>query len=419
MASVTTASWLALDWRTLGLVWVVLALALSLILPVASRAQGVGSLQVQLMNGTPGGAEPGAGIPVVLHIYQGGTEIETQETLTEADGSFQFDGLAIGPDLEYWPEVRYQDAFFTSPEPFQFAGEDTALSGTLTVYETTNDDSDIRLDSVHMIAESFGEVLRLSEIHLFGNGGDKAFIGNAGDSEQGMTVFVPLPENAVGLSFGEGVAEDQYIQVEGGLMGTEPVPPGTETALAFFSYHLMVAGDSIPLERGFAYPVGTLNVLVAQPGLTLNSGQLQSRGLELFQGRQYELYSTQSLGPDTPLALEFIPVAEAPGDTGTAEGPASSGESMTGATPRGNQTVILWLGVGLAVLAVAGVVVYSMAARPPAAEAAGAADLASNPEAQAQLAQLVDLEDAFEAGQVDEGDYERRRAEIYEEIRSL
>jgi hypothetical protein len=81
--------------------------------------------------------------------------------------------------------------------------------------------------------------------------------------------------------------------------------------------------------------------------------------------------------------------------------------------------VILWLGVGLAVLAVAGVVVYSMAARPPAAEAAGAADLASNPEAQAQLAQLVDLEDAFEAGQVDEGDYERRRAEIYEEIRSL
>jgi hypothetical protein len=223
----------------------------------------------------------------------------------------------------------------------------------------------------------------------------------------------------VGLSFGEGVAEDQYIQVEGGLMGTEPVPPGTETALAFFSYHLMVAGDSIPLERGFAYPVGTLNVLVAQPGLTLNSGQLQSRGLELFQGRQYELYSTQSLGPDTPLALEFIPVAEAPGDTGTAEGPASSGESMTGATPRGNQTVILWLGVGLAVLAVAGVVVYSMAARPPAAEAAGAADLASNPEAQAQLAQLVDLEDAFEAGQVDEGDYERRRAEIYEEIRSL
>jgi hypothetical protein len=419
VASVASASWPGLDRRTFGLVWVVLVLALSLVMPMAARAQGTGSLQVQLVNGTPGGAELGAGIPVVLHIYQGGTEIDTQETLTEADGGFQFDGLDTGPDMEYWSEVLYQDAFFTSAEPFRFDGEETALSGTLTVYETTDDASEIRLDSVHVIAESFGEVLRVSEIHLFGNGGDKAFTGNAGDSEQGMTVFIPLPENAVGLSFGEGVAEDQYIQVEGGLMGTEPVPPGTETALAFFSYHLMVTGESVPLEQRFAYPVTNMNMLVAQPGLTLNSDQLQSRGLELFQGRQYELYSTQNLGPETPLALELIPVAEVSGDTGTAEAPASSGERMTGATPRGNQPLILWLGVGLSVLAVAGVVVYSVVSRPRAVAEAGAADLASDPEAKAQLAELADLEDAFQAGQVDEAAYERRRAEIYEEIRSL
>jgi hypothetical protein len=419
VSSVASAPWPGLDRRTFGLVWVILVLAVSLLLPVASRAQGTGSLQVQLVNGTPGGTELGVGIPVVLHIYQGGTEVETRETLTEADGSFQFDGLDTGPDLEYWPEVRYQDSFFTSAEPFQFADGQTALSGTLTVYETTNDDSAIRLDSVHVIAESFGEVLRISEIHLFGNGGDKAFIGNPEDSEQGMTVFIPLPENAVGLSFGEGVAEDQYIQVEGGLMGTEPVPPGTETALAFFSYHLMVTGESVPLEQRFAYPVTNMNMLVAQPGLTLNSDQLQSRGLELFQGRQYELYSTQNLGPEISLALEFIPVTEVSGDTGALGSPASSGAGMTGATPRGNQLLILWIGVGLAVLAVAGVVVYSMAAGPPAVAAAGRADLASNPKARGQLAALADLEDAFEAGQVNEVAYERRRAELYEEIRSL
>jgi hypothetical protein len=400
------------------LVWLTLVVALGLILPVASWAQGAGSLQVQVVNGTPGGTEPGAGIPVILHTYQGTTEIETREALTEADGSFQFDGLDTGPDLEYWPEVRYQDAFFTSAEPFQFAAEQTALSGTLTVYETTTNDSAIRVDSVHVIAESFGEVLRISEIHLFGNGGDKAFIGNAGDSEQGMTVFIPLPENAVGLSFGEGVAEDQYIQVEGGLMGTEPVPPGTETALAFFSYHLMVTGESVPLEQRFAYPVTNMNMLVAQPGLTLNSDQLQSRGLELFQGRQYELYSTLNLGPDTPLALEFIPMEGVSGDAGTTAAPASGGERETGATPRGNQPLILWLGIGLSVVAVAGVVVYSMTVRSSAA-AGGAPDLASNPEAQAQLAELADLEDALEAGQVDEVAYERRRAEIYEELRAL
>ena len=419
VASVAMAPRPGLDHRTLGLVWLAFVVALGLMLPVAAWAQGAGSLQVQVVNGTPGGAEPGAGIPVILHIYQGATEIETREALTESDGSFQFDGLDTGSDLEYWPEVRYQDAFFTSAEPFQFASEQTALNGTLTVYETTNDDSAIRLDSVHVIAESFGEVLRISEIHLFGNGGDKAFIGNASDSEQGMTVFIPLPENAVGISFGEGVAEDQYIQVEGGLMGTEPVPPGTETALAFFSYHLMVTGDSVPLEQRFAYPVTNMNMLVAQPGLTLNSDQLQSRGLELFQGRQYELYSTLNLGPDTPLALEFIPVAGVSGDAGTTEAPAPGVERVTAVTPRGSQPLILWIGVGLSILAVAGVVVYTVATRPPAAAATGATDLASNPKARDQLAALADLEDAFEAGEVDEVAYERRRAEIFKELRSL
>jgi hypothetical protein len=410
---------LGLGSRTFGLVWVGLALFLSLVLPVTSLAQGAGSLEGQLVNGTAGGAEMGSGIPVVLHVYQGEAEIETRETTTGADGGFQFQGLDTGPDLEYWPEALYQDAFFTSAESLRFDGEQTVLSATITVYETTQDDSDIRLDSVHVIAESFGEVLRISEIHLFGNGGDRAFIGNPGDSEQGMTVFIPLPENAVGLSFGEGVDEDLYVQVEGGLMGTEPVPPGTETALAFFSYHLMVTGDSVPLEQRFAYPVTNLNMLVAQPGLTLSSDQLQSRGLELFQGRQYELYATQNLGPETPLAVEFIPMAGSSGEPGTEEVPGSSGERMTGATPRGNQPLILWIGVGLAALAVLGAVIYPLVDRRPPAATTSAADLVSNPKAQGPLAELAELEDAYEAGQVDETTFERRQAEIYEELRSL
>lgn len=92
---------------------------------------------------------------------------------------------------------------------------------------------------------------------------------------------------------------------------------------------------------------------------------------------------------------------------------------MTGATPRGNQPLILWLGVGLAALAVIAVVVYSMTARQPAAATSGGVDLASNPKAQGQLVELADLEEAFEAGEVDEAAYEHRRTEIYEELRSL
>jgi len=410
---------LSIYGRMRRLSWVCLAVGLSLVLAATVWAQGAGSLEGHLVNGTTGGAEVGAGVPVVLHVYQGATEIETRETTTGADSDFRFEGLDTVPDLEYWPEALYQDALYTSAEPYRFDGEQTALDATITVYETTDDDSAVRLDSVHVIAESFGEVLRISEIHLFGNSGDRAFIGSPGDSEQGMTVFIPLPENAVGLSFGEGVDENQYIQVEGGLMGTEPIPPGTETALAFFSYHLMVTGESVPLMQQFAYPVTNFNMLVAQPGLALSSDQLQSRGIELFQERQYELYSTQNLGPETPLALEFTPLADSSGEPGTGEMPASNGERMAGATPRGNQPLILWIGVGLAALTLLGAVVYPMVDRRPTASTASAADLASNPKAQGLLAELAELKDAYAAGQVDDATFEGRRAQIYEELRSL
>ncbi len=273
----------------------------------------------------------------------------------------------------------------------------------------------IRLDSVHMIAESFGEVLRISEIHLFGNGGDQAYIGEGGDPSQG-TVFIPLPQNAVGVGFGEDVAEDRFLQVEGGLMDTEPVPPGTESSVIFFSYHLMVTGDTVPLERRFAYPVANFNILVVQPGLTVNSDQLQFLGIEQFEGRQYEVYTAEDLGRDAPLDMEFVPVEI---DNAQAGMPPSSAQAGTGAATRGNQRLLLWIGVALAALTVVGAAIYPQVARRSAATPAPASSLASSPRARRLLAELADLEDAFEAGEIDEVTYERQRSEKREELKSL
>jgi hypothetical protein len=274
----------------------------------------------------------------------------------------------------------------------------------------------IRLDSVHMIVESFDQVLRITEIHLFGNGGDEAYAGESGDASQG-TVFIPLPENAVGLAYGEGVADDRFLDVEGGLMDTEPVPPGTQSSEVVFSYHLLVAGETVPLERRFAYPVTNLNVLVAQPGLTLKSEQLEFMGTQAFEDRQYELYRASDLAPDTPLMMELVPVDTG---SGTAVGmPPASDQGGAGSAATGNQRLLLGIGLGLAVLAVVVALVYPQLVRRPATAAGSASNLAANPKARPLLVELADLEDAFESGQIDEVTYERRRAEKREELRSL
>ena len=65
-------------YGALGLV--VLCLLFSLAGTAAVFAQDEGSIQGQVVNGTPGGSEVGAGIPVILHVLLGEAEVNAVET---------------------------------------------------------------------------------------------------------------------------------------------------------------------------------------------------------------------------------------------------------------------------------------------------------------------------------------------------
>jgi hypothetical protein len=397
-------------------------------LPSVVQAQDSGILEGEVVNGTAGGPEVGAGVPAVLRVVQAGAAAEPLETTTDADGRFRFEGLETEPNVQYWPEVLYQGVSYRSTEPYQFDGGESAttptLTATVTVYETTDDDANIALDSAHLIAESFGQVLRISEIHLVRNSGDRTYVGRAEEDGTFTTLWIPLPQDAVGLAFEQDTAPDRFVQVEGGLIDTEPVPPGQESSVLFFSYHLMVTDALVPLVREFAYPVTNLNVLVAQPGLILISDQLQARGPQSFQGRQYEFYTIENLAANTPLRMNFQPVAVPsdgqgmPGDSSSAA-PSSASQSLSTAATRGNQGLLRWFGFGLAALAVAGAFVYAQTSRRSPSRYKAAPDLAANPNAQGLLSELADLQERYEAGDIDKASYERRRAELYEEIKSL
>lgn len=398
--------------------WAWLALAMVLALAAGVRAQGTGSLEGQVLNGTNGGPDIGAGVPVTLRVFRGESELEALETTTSGDGSFRFDGLDMDAALRYWPEATYQEVSYPAAEAYQFDGDQASLNVTLMVYETTDDDGSITLDSVHLIAESFGEVLRISEIYVLGNSGDRTYIGRGGDGEQPATVHIRLPQNAVGIAFEQDASAERFVEVEGGVVDTEPVPPGRETSLAFFSYHLMVADDTVPLERRFAYPVSTLNMLVAQPGLTVRSDQLISGGQDIFQDREYQFYETRDLAADTPLSMEFVPVADAATGQGAMTASGESDVAVGGTSVRGSQGMLRGLGLALVVLVLFGAIVYALSTRRLPSAAVQAPDLASDPKARRLLAELADLEEAREAGEVDEAAYERRRGEIYEALKS-
>jgi len=394
------------------------SLLLAVVLVVPLQAQEGGILEGEVVNETPGGTAPGEGLAVTLHILRNGNEIETRETTTGAEGRFRFEGLDQDPALEYWVEAVYEDAPYSSAMPVQFEAGAETISATIPVYESSDDDSAVRLNSVHVIAESFGQVLRISEIHMFSNDGDRTFAGSGQGPSPGTTVFIPLPANAVGVAFSEEDPAGRYVEAEGGVWDTEPVTPGADTSLVFLSYHLMVADQAATLERSFAYPVTAFNILATQPGLTLQSGQLIDQGTQSFQGREYAFYIAEDLQAGEELVLNFVVDEAAAAGSAMPGAETQAAPATTQPAGAGQQGLLRTMGIVLVCLAVGAAVVYPLAVKRPRAAAPAAAPALSDPRRRPLLEELADLENAHEEGRLDEADYEQQRARIYEALRS-
>ncbi len=402
-------------WLVFRLVLLALVASLTLSPIVQAQAGGPGIVDGQVVNGTEGAAQVGAGIPVNLYVLEGELAEEILSTVTDSDGRFRFEGLDTSAELTYWVEAVYADVAYSSADLLQYAEGQTELEATVTVYETTADDSGVQLDLVHIFAESFGQVLRISETHLFGSSDDRTYIGEQDAEGRRLTVFVPVAGDVVGFALGEGLDEDRFLTVDGGLVDSEPVRPGSLMSEVRFSYHLMVTGKPIMLERYFAYPVADLTVLVAQPGLLLSSPQLQSMGSQSIQGAQYEILQGQVPNPEQPVVLELTAVEVVEGTTGA----GAMGDQTTSGAPAGSaQRVLLWIGVFTATLVVfaAAFLAVRFQGQPAGRRTVSDPGQAFDPKARRLIAVLADLEDAYEAGEVDEADYVRQRMDIFREL---
>ncbi len=407
-----------------GLTTLVLAcLLLALVLVVPLQAQEGGIIEGRVVNGTPGGPPVGTGVPVTLHVLRNGSEVETRETTTTAGGSFRFDGLDPDPDLGYWLEAVYLDVPYSSAAPVEFAGQAQAAATTINVYEVSDDDSGVRLHSVHVIAESFGQVVRISEIHMFSNDSDRTFAGNGEGPSPDASVFIPLPAGAVGLAFSDEDPAGRYVEADDGVWDTEPVAPGEDTSLVFLSYHLMVGDEPITVVRTFAYPVDAFNILVTQPGLTLQSEQLVDEGLQSFQGRDYAFYVAEDLAVGAELVMDLTVDEAAAAGSGMPGTESPSVPAPTVPAEEGQQGLLRILGFVLAGFAVVAAVAYPQLRKR---RAGVPSDVASRPglpegltpEQRRLIEELADLEDARQEGRVDKAGYEQRRAQIYEALRS-
>ena len=135
-----------------------------------------------------------------------------------------------------------------------------------------------------------------------------------------------------------------------------------------------------------------LNVLIREGEVKLRGGNLQDQGVQDIQGSAFRTYNASGLAAGDTVSFQL---------SGNAAGAASGANLLTASNPTS-------LGIGLGALALvllgAGYWYYRRArADETQTETASPEEL---------LQAIADLDDHFEAGEIDEGRYNRERAKL-------
>jgi hypothetical protein len=287
--------------------------------------------------------------------------------------------LALYGDMSYPSELVTLD------------GSARTVDLPLKVYEQTTSTETIRIATLHIIATQTSGALDVTEIYVMSNTGDRAVANTTGSP----TLRFNLPAAATGF---RGMSETTglYAETPEGFDYYEAVPPGSSTAQVVVAYQLPLSGDAI-FDRAPTYPIDTVNLLVQAADLKPSSTQLLDQGPRDFQGQTYQLFTGGPFESGPMLAFR-----------------------LSGAAA-GVDVKLIAAGV-LLVAGVAGIG-YGLWRRraeqklQPAAVPATASARRLKPQAvkisPADRDRLIDeiaaLDDAFDAGQIAQADYTRRR----------
>jgi hypothetical protein len=315
------------------------AILLLLTTTTGAWAQGSGVIEGQVFDGTSDGG-PLEGLPVTLWALAGPGPETSFETTTDEEGKFRFEGLET-QGYAYQFEVEYVGVQYGS-EVVAFREGENLISIPFTVYESTTSDEDLSVERAHLIVSFEPGTIRVQEVQIFFNAGNKTYVGPTGEEGEATAHFT-LPQGASELQLMDGLMECCVVETETGFASTRPIFPGAKQFV--FTYELQHESPTDDLALDVAYPTSSLDVLVADVGVEVTApGLVEGEPLSL-EGGDYLHLTGQGLAPVDEVLLHFtnLPMEAAP------EPPASP----TMASP-----LLTWVVLGGVILGVFFVLAY-------------------------------------------------------------
>ncbi len=366
-----------------------------------------GKLTGQVINATTN--EAVGDIEITLHVFQNDVEIDTRTTQADSEGNYTFENLPAEHTILYMLEGHYQDIVYLSDEPGIFTPNNTETTLDLKVYDTTTGDEAISITQLHYLLSFSPGAVNVVQIFVVGNNGDQTYIGQ----ENGQTFSFSLPSGATAVRFQNDPAGTRFIQTDRGYADTEPVIPGEDGLTVVVLYDMPYDDDTLDIQFPLPADVASLNVLASDQGATLSSDQLQFVETRQVQGATFSIFNGANLAGGETLGLKL---------TGLDQLEFAMPANAPGATVPGNrvdQNLLRWiiLGLGGVAIVVAGVIYPLM--RPQLAPQSSLYDEDPDLYRQKLLLTLVRLDEAFQAGELDEEIYRRARIKYKTELAAM
>ncbi|UCG23171.1 MAG: c-type cytochrome [Chloroflexota bacterium] len=354
-----------------------------------------------VVNGTTG--EPLVeGSSALLRAFTQDLNITLTMTSTlDADGQYTFDLTDVPQEWFFRVGVTHDDVEFGS-DFGQVSFDVAELDMPITVYEAASDPSALNIQQLHLILAFGPDTVQVNELYQVTNDDATVFVGERGAPELG-TFEIGVPAGAEQLSFQRGfgsidsfIPAQEIIQTESGYADTLPLRPGPSGLTLLVSYELPY-DDQATLSHPLNYPTSRVNLVLPEVGVELaDTTGWVAGGQTDMGGGAMNTYGQSNLPAGAELTLAL-------------EGKARETGSATAGLVGDNTTELL-IGAAAALLVVA---LTAVVIRRWSLETGEEWD-------QDDLVQaLADLDDEYEAGEIDERTYQRERAELKAELAAI
>lgn len=333
-----------------------------------------------------GPPRPVAGQEVKLTAYVNGAEQDWKTASTDAQGAFTF---AVPADAQrtYALQVKYKAGEYDSAA-IAFKPGETTKQIAMRVYEPTSDPAVLRVNVHHIIVEAGEGAVQVAELLVFTNTSDRTYIGGPPRADgKRETIRFTLPAGAANVQYMEGLMECCVSATDTGMVDTMDVEPGMREIA--YAYTLPAGRGALALSRPLDYPSERAEVF-GNATVRLEVAPLQRQQDVTTDQGTYARFSGTDLraGTEIRLALSGLPV------------PRSATRRLA---------VALFAGV------VAAALVYPLLRR----RASAPAQTEPTQTREDLIAAVAALDDRFEAGQIPEAEYRRRREWYMTRLRRL